>query len=141
MAGYRWSNIDTDVLIEHSIDSPPVMPIGRVPHHCVFAHAGFAHANNLCTHGAIGKYQTTFTGPPLVLVPSSDGPSLYCGASYLGALIPVFVFFSTVQYAIIRTCVDFFNLEADGADYLLGQVCLFWQLIFSRSIFLIIPNN
>jgi hypothetical protein len=42
---------------------------------------------------------------------------------------------------IIGTHVDFFNLEADGADHLLGQVCLFWQLIFSRSIFLIIPNK
>ena len=45
--------------------------------------ADFAHANSLCTRGAIGKYQTTFTGPPLVLVPSSDGPSLYRGASHL----------------------------------------------------------
>ena len=25
-----------DVLIEHSIDSPPVMPISGVPHHCIF---------------------------------------------------------------------------------------------------------
>ena len=28
--------LSIDVLIEHSIDSPPVMPIGRVPHHCIF---------------------------------------------------------------------------------------------------------
>jgi hypothetical protein len=28
--------LSTDVLIEHSIDSPPVMPIGGVPHHCIF---------------------------------------------------------------------------------------------------------
>ena len=25
-----------DVLIEHSIDSPLVMPISGVPHHCIF---------------------------------------------------------------------------------------------------------
>ena len=48
--------------------------------------ADFAHANSLCTWGAIGKYQTTYTGPPLVLVPSFDGPSLYRGVSYLGHL-------------------------------------------------------
>ena len=28
--------LSTDVLIEHSIDSPLVMPIGGVPHHCIF---------------------------------------------------------------------------------------------------------
>ena len=30
------SYLSTDVHIEHSIDSPPVMPIDRVPHHCIF---------------------------------------------------------------------------------------------------------
>ena len=125
--------LSSDVLIEHSIDSPPVMTIGGVPHHCILRSspcqrnslADFAHANSLCTRGAIGKYQTTFMGPSLVLVPSSDGPFLYHGAFTLGALVQVFVFFSTVQYAIIRTRMDFFNLEADGVDHLLGQVCLF----------------
>ena len=53
----------------------------------------------------------------------------------LGALVQVFVFFSTVQYAIIGTRVDFFNLEADGADHLLGQVCLFRQLVFFLGAF------
>ena len=53
----------------------------------------------------------------------------------LGALVQVFVFFSMVQYAIIGTRVDFFNLEVDGADHLLGQVCLFWQLIFFLGAF------
>ena len=28
--------ISTDVLIEHSIDCPLVLPIGGVPHHCIF---------------------------------------------------------------------------------------------------------
>jgi hypothetical protein len=28
--------LSTDVLIEHSIDSPPVMPIGGAPHYCIF---------------------------------------------------------------------------------------------------------
>ena len=28
--------LSIDVLIEHSIDSPPVMPIDGVPHHCIF---------------------------------------------------------------------------------------------------------
>jgi hypothetical protein len=28
--------LTTDVLIAHSIDSPPVLPIGRVPHHSIF---------------------------------------------------------------------------------------------------------
>ena len=28
--------LSIDVLIEHSIDSPPIMPIGGVPHHCIF---------------------------------------------------------------------------------------------------------
>ena len=28
--------LSTDVLIEHSIDCPPVLPIGRVPHYCIF---------------------------------------------------------------------------------------------------------
>ena len=28
--------ISTDVLIEHSIDSPRVKPISGVPHHCIF---------------------------------------------------------------------------------------------------------
>jgi hypothetical protein len=32
----------------------------------------------------------------------------------LGARIQVFAFISTVQYAIIGTRMDFFNLEADG---------------------------
>ena len=36
--------LSTDVLIEHSIDSPPVMPIGGVPHHCIFLKL-FRHAN------------------------------------------------------------------------------------------------
>jgi hypothetical protein len=28
--------LSTDVLIEHIIDSPLVLPIGGVPHHCIF---------------------------------------------------------------------------------------------------------
>ena len=28
--------LSVDVLIEHSIDYPPVLPIGGVPHHCIF---------------------------------------------------------------------------------------------------------
>jgi hypothetical protein len=28
--------LSTDVLIEHSIDSPLVLPISRVPHHYIF---------------------------------------------------------------------------------------------------------
>ena len=48
---------------------------------------------------------------------------------------PSLCIFSTVQYAIIGTRVDFFNLEADGADHLLGQVCLFWQLVFFLGAF------
>ena len=28
--------LSTDVLIEHSIDSPPLMPIDGVSHHCIF---------------------------------------------------------------------------------------------------------
>ena len=28
--------LSTNVLIEHSINSPPVMLIGGVPHHCIF---------------------------------------------------------------------------------------------------------
>jgi hypothetical protein len=28
--------LSTDVLIEHSIDSPPVLPISGVPHHYIF---------------------------------------------------------------------------------------------------------
>ena len=32
----KVSYLSTDVLIEHSIDSPLVMPIGGVPRHCIF---------------------------------------------------------------------------------------------------------
>ena len=28
--------LSTDILIEHSIDCPPVLLIGRVPHHYIF---------------------------------------------------------------------------------------------------------
>jgi hypothetical protein len=28
--------LSIDILIEHSIDSLPVLPIGGVPHHCIF---------------------------------------------------------------------------------------------------------
>ena len=87
--------LSTDVLIEHSIDCPPVLPSAGClvivsflcsspcQHNSL---ADFAYANSLCTRGAIEKYQTTFIGPPLVLVPSTDGPSLHRGASHLGHL-------------------------------------------------------
>jgi hypothetical protein len=28
--------LSTDILIEYSIDSPLVLPIGRMPYHCIF---------------------------------------------------------------------------------------------------------
>ena len=95
----------------------------------------FAHANSLCTWGAIGKYQTTFMGPPLVLVPSSDGPSLYHGASHLGHLSKSLYFSPRYNMQSLEHAWIFFNLEADGADHLLGQVCLFWQLVFFLGAF------
>ena len=32
----KVSYLSTDVFIEHSIDSPQIMPIGGVLHHCIF---------------------------------------------------------------------------------------------------------
>ena len=60
----------------------------------------------------------TFTGPPLVLLPSFNGPCLYRGA--LHSCIQVLVFISTTQYAIIGTRIDFLSLKAHWADHLLG---------------------
>lgn len=42
---------------------------------------------------------------------------------------------SKVQYAIIVTHMDFFNIKFDWIDHLLGQVCLFWQLIRDKVQF------
>ena len=125
--------LSTDVLIEHSIDGPPVMPIG-----CLIivsflrssscqrnSLADFAHANNLCTRGAIGKYQTIFTGPPLVLVPSSDGSSLYRGASHLEHLSKSLYFSPRYNMQSLEHAWIFSTSRPMGADHLLGQVCLF----------------
>ena len=32
----KVSYLSIDILIEHNIDCPLVLPIGRVPHHCIF---------------------------------------------------------------------------------------------------------
>ena len=103
--------------------------------------ADFAHANSLCTWGAIGKYQTTFYGTSSGLSTLIWRPFLVPWSFTLGALVQVFVFFSTVQYAIIGTRVDFSTSRPMGQIICLAKYVFSGYLFFSGSIFLIIPNN
>ena len=145
----KVSYLSTNVLIEHSIDSPPVMPIGGVPHYCILRSSpcqrnslsDFAHANNLCTWGAIGKYQMTFMGPPLVLVPSSDGPFLYRGASHLGHLSKSLYFSPGIICNHWNTHGFFQPRGRWGRSFDWPGMSFLTTHFFSGSIFLIIPNN
>ena len=103
--------------------------------------ADFAHANSLCTQGAIGKYQTTFTGPPLVLVPSSDGPSFYRGASHLGHLSKSLYFSPWYNMQSLEHAWIFSTSRPMGQIICLAKYVFSGNSFFSGSIFLIIPNN
>ena len=129
--------LSTDVLMEHSIDSPLVMPIGGVPHHYIFLTLFAMPAQQLgwlCTckqpmHPGIGKYQMTFTGPPLVLVPSFDGPSLYHGASHLGHLSKSLYFSPWYNMQSLKHVWIFLTSRP------MGQIICLAKYVFSGNFF------
>jgi hypothetical protein len=85
--------LSTDVLIAHSIDSPLVLSIGGVPHHCIFFTLFAMLAQQLgwlciCKQPmhprSYREIPNDIYGPSLVLIPSFDGSCLYRGALHLG---------------------------------------------------------
>jgi len=96
--------------------------------------------NSLCTLGAMGKYQTTFMGHPLVLVPFFDDPSLYHGALHLEHASKS-LYLSPWYNIQLSEHMWIFQPRGRWGRSFAWPGMSFLALIFSRSSFLTIANN
>src|SRR5579883_235280 len=120
----------------HSVDRPPIRTISGVPEHFIFPTPFFVPPHQLCCICVRKQplHAKKYREIPSNLYRASFGPTtiITCCAILvpwsfaLWACVQVFIFISTVQYAIVGTRMDFFNFEVEWADHLLGLVCHPW---------------